>query len=56
MMNIRFPNIKGKTEAEQLEQVKSYLHYLVEQLNWTLSTLESNISTNNSDQNKASKE
>ena len=39
--NIRFPNITGKTEAEQLTQVKSYLHQLVEQLNWALSTIES---------------
>ena len=39
--NIRFPNITGKTEAEQLVQVKSYLHQLVEQLNWALSTVES---------------
>lgn len=38
--NIRFPNITGKTEAEQLIQVKSYLHQLVEQLNWALSTIE----------------
>ena len=43
--NIRFPNITGKTEAEQLIQVKSYLHQLVEQLNWALSTIESGKST-----------
>lgn len=43
--NIRFPNITGKTEAEQLVQVKSYLHQLVEQLNWALSTIESGKST-----------
>ena len=42
--NIRFPNITGKTEAEQLTQVKSYLHQLVEQLNWALSTIESSNS------------
>ena len=42
--NIRFPNITGKTEAEQLVQVKSYLHQLVEQLNWALSTIESSNS------------
>ena len=39
--NIRFPNITGKTEAEQLYQVKSYLHQLVEHLNWALSTVNS---------------
>lgn len=40
-INIRFPSITGKTEAEQLLQVKSYLHQLVEQLNWALSSIES---------------
>lgn len=40
-MNIRLPNITGRTEAEQLMQVKSYLHQLVGQLNWALSTIES---------------
>lgn len=40
-INIRFPNITGATEAEQLVQVKSYLHQLCEQLNWALSTIES---------------
>jgi hypothetical protein len=40
MMNIRYPNISGKTEAEQIAQIKSYLHQLVDQLNWALSVLE----------------
>jgi hypothetical protein len=40
-MNIRFPNITGVTEAEQIIQIKSYLHQLVQQLNWVLSTIES---------------
>ena len=39
-INIRFPNITGKSEAEQLTQVKSYLHQLAEQLNWALTTIE----------------
>ena len=39
-MNLRFPNITGVTEAEQLTQIKSYLHQLVQQLNWALSNLE----------------
>ena len=39
-MNIRFPNITGATEAEQLVQIKSYLYQLVEQLNWMLPTIE----------------
>ena len=41
MMNIRFPNITGNTEREQLLQVKSYLHQLVGELNWALSSIES---------------
>lgn len=41
MMDLRYPNITGKTDAEQLAQVKSYLHQLVDQLNWALSSVES---------------
>lgn len=41
MINLRFPNINGATEAEQLKQIKSYLHQLVQELNWALSVLES---------------
>ena len=39
-IDLRYPNITGKTEAEQMVQVKSYLHQLVEQLNWALNTVE----------------
>lgn len=35
--NIRYPNINGLSDKEQLSQIKSYLHQLVEQLNYTLS-------------------
>ena len=38
-VNIRYPNISGFSEKEQLAQIKSYLHQLVEQLNYTLPTL-----------------
>lgn len=41
MINIRLPNITAPTEKEQLIQVKSYLHQLVQELNWALSTVES---------------
>ena len=34
--NIRYPNITGSTPSEQLTQVKSYLHQLVDQLNYAL--------------------
>lgn len=40
MMNIRLPNITAKDEAGQLQQVRSYLHQLAEQLNWALNTVE----------------
>lgn len=39
--DIRLPNITGKTEAEQMVQVKSYLYQLVDQLNWALNTVNS---------------
>ena len=35
-INIRYPNITGLSEKEQLAQVKSYLHQLVDQLNYAL--------------------
>lgn len=41
MTNIRLPNITATTEREQLLQVKSYLHQLVQELNWALSSIES---------------
>lgn len=40
-IDLRYPQIQGNTEAEQLVQVKSYLHQLVEQLNWALNTVQS---------------
>ena len=39
-VNLRFPNITAGTEKEQLTQIKSYLHQLVDQLNYTLEQLE----------------
>ena len=32
MINIRLPNITAQTDREQLMQVKSYLHQLVQEL------------------------
>ena len=37
-LELRYPNITGTTEREQLAQVKSYLHQLVGQLQWALNT------------------
>lgn len=45
MIDIRLPNITAKDEAGQLIQVKSYLHQLVEQLNWALNTVESGVAS-----------
>ena len=42
---IRYPNITGASEREQLAQIKSFLHQLVDQLNYTLSTLETGDGT-----------
>ena len=39
-INIRYPNITGLTEKEQLNQIRSYLHQLVEQLNYALPILD----------------
>ena len=38
-VNIRYPNITGYSEKEQITQIKSYLHQLVEQLNYALPTI-----------------
>lgn len=45
-IDLRYPQIQGNTEAEQLVQVKSYLHQLVEQLNWALNAVQAAQSGN----------
>lgn len=45
-VDIRLPNITGKTEAEQLTQIKSYLYQFAEQLQWALKTVETGSSAN----------
>lgn len=37
---IRYPNIVGKTDAQKLEQMKSYLHQLADELNFQLDKAE----------------
>ena len=49
MINLRYPNINGRTEEEQLTQVKSYLHQLVQELNWVLNTIETANNKENKD-------
>lgn len=44
-MNIRYPNITGLSEKEQLAQIKSFLHQLVDQLNYAFPTLTEGSST-----------
>lgn len=43
-IDIRLPEINGKTEAEQLQQIRRYLFQLAETLNWGLNVYESNSS------------
>jgi hypothetical protein len=38
-VNIRYPNITASTPTEQLAQIRSYLHQLVEELNYALPLL-----------------
>ena len=51
-VDIRLPNINGRTEAEQLSQIKSYLYQFAGQLQWALKTVETG-STNIVQQNSA---
>ena len=39
-IDIRLPNITAKDEPGQIQQMRSYLHQLVEQLNWALNNVE----------------
>ena len=52
-IDFRLPNITAKDEAGQLLQMKSYLHQLVEQLNYAMKTVESSSSGAVAYQNKA---
>lgn len=46
MIDIRLPNITGKTDSEQLAQIKSYLYQFAGQLQWALSSVEAGSSSN----------
>ena len=39
MMQIRYPNITGKTPEERQKQLENYLRYLVDQLNWVIQNM-----------------
>ena len=40
MKDLRYPNITGRTEAQRLKQLESWLRQLVDQLNFALAELE----------------
>lgn len=40
-IDIRLPNITATDEAGKLKQIQSYMHQLVEQLNWALNNIDS---------------
>ena len=35
-VNLRYPNITGRSEKEQIAQIKSYLHQLVDHMNYAM--------------------
>ena len=47
-IDIRFPNITATTPEGQMSQMQSYMHQLVEQLNWALASVDSAIGGNTS--------
>ena len=53
-IDIRYPNITATDEKGQLVQMKSYLHQLVEQLNWALQTTEASSSSGSTVQTHSS--
>ena len=42
-INLRFPNITGTSEREQLAQMRSYLHQLVGELQWALNNVSEGV-------------
>lgn len=44
-IDIRLPNITGRSEVEQLSQIKSYLYQFAEQLQWAFNTMENGVSS-----------
>lgn len=45
-INITLPKITASNPTEQMQQMKSYVYQLAEQLNWALSTIETSIEGN----------
>ena len=46
MINLRLPQINGATDKERIEQMKSYLIYLVNELQWALNNIDASNGTN----------
>lgn len=44
--DIQLPNISAQTEKGKIEQIRSYLHQLAEQLKWALNTIETGSNAN----------
>ena len=42
-IDIRLPNITATTDTGKLQQVQSFLHQLVEQLNWALNNIDGSV-------------
>lgn len=49
-IDIRLPNINGKTDSEQLAQIRSYLYQFAGQLQWALGNLQASNVTSASEQ------
>lgn len=47
-VDLRFPNINAPTAEGRMKQMQSYLHQLVQQLNWALNTVDEAASGNTS--------
>lgn len=47
-IDIRFPNINATTPEGQMSQMQSYMHQLVQQLNWALNSLDEAVAGNTS--------
>lgn len=44
-IDVRLPNINGRTDTEQLAQIKSYLYQFAEQIQWAFNTVQSGSGT-----------
>lgn len=47
-IDLRFPNINATTPEGQMSQMQSYMHQLVQQLNWALNSLDEAVAGNTS--------